>query len=123
MHDARFARPGTTRFERLRELLRQREHRRDESGTTAQLSQARWIVEAAAGSMPKSEGDSERLLGAAITRPFGRMEGGYRCPSSPRARTRRSGPQSPGGHVVVFFFFVHYMSVLSRQIPEGSWGC
>ena len=83
MHDARFARPGTTRFERLRELLRGENIAQTNPEPMPGLSQARWVVEAAAGSMPESEGGSEGLLWAAITRPFGRMEGGYRVPILP----------------------------------------
>jgi len=90
MHDARFARPGTTRFERLQQSLLLDESLRirqspaaDERSTLGSTTDARWIPQAAARSLPQFAGDSLRLLREVAQRPFRRLEGGYRVPILP----------------------------------------
>ena len=98
MHDARFARPGTTRFERLQQslLLEQTLHLEqtpgaDEQRTLGSTTDARWIPAAAAQSLPEFAGASFRHLREVAQRPFHKLEGGYRVPILPEGTDPGAG--------------------------------
>jgi transcriptional regulator with XRE-family HTH domain len=81
MHDARFARPGTTRFERLQEMMR--DELAIEAEELADGDAPRWIPEAPdIGRLPEKHVQIELRRSTAL-RPFGSAgatQGGYRVP-------------------------------------------
>jgi len=90
MHDARFARPGTTRFERLQQSLlleqtlsAEETPMADEASLPDPTTEARWVPMAAAQSLSQFAGDSLRLLRERAQQPFRKIEGGYRVPILP----------------------------------------